>query len=58
MKKTFDAVAFQRAARKRLSREYAEDPEGFRRRLRDKYGHLRKRKEPTHRVRPTRFRGA
>ena len=58
MKKTFDAVAFQRAARKKLSREYAEDPEGFRRRLRDKYGHLRNRKGPTHRVRPAHFRGA
>lgn len=49
MKKTFDAVAFQRAARKRLSQEYANDPEGFRRRLREKYGRLRKRKAPAER---------
>jgi len=44
MKKTFDAVAFQRAAREKLSREYNKDPEGFRRRLREKYGHLHRKK--------------
>jgi len=43
-KKTFDAVAFQRQARKRLSRELTEDPEKFYRELREKYGHLHRKK--------------
>jgi len=40
MKKTFDAVACQRAARKKLSQEYNQDPESFRRRLRETFGRL------------------
>jgi len=38
MKKKFDAVKFQRAARKRLSRKYAANPRAFVRELRRKHG--------------------
>jgi hypothetical protein len=41
MKKTFDAVAFQRKIRERLSQQYAANREQFVRELRRKYGHLR-----------------
>ena len=42
MEKEFDAVKFQRAARKRLSEKYLADPEGFLRELYEKYGQLKK----------------
>ncbi len=38
MKKTFDAVKFQRNAREKLSREYIADREAFFRNLKEKYG--------------------
>ena len=41
MKKTFDAVAFQRQTRERLSQQYRANREQFVRELRRKYGHLR-----------------
>jgi len=41
MKKTFDAVAFQRRVREKLSAEYSADPKAFRRKLK---GHGRKRR--------------
>jgi hypothetical protein len=41
MKKTFDAVAFQRKIRERLSQQYAANREQFVRELRRKYGHRR-----------------
>ena len=41
MKKTFDAVAFQRKVRERLSQQYRTNREQFVRELRQQYGHLR-----------------
>ena len=37
MKKKFDAVAFQRKARQKLSREFLKDRKVFLRRLHEKY---------------------
>ena len=41
MKKTFDAVAFQRKIREQLSQQYRANREQFVRALRQKYDHLR-----------------
>ncbi len=38
MKKTFDAVKFQREARKKISLEYIKNPEKFKNRLKEKFG--------------------
>jgi hypothetical protein len=45
--KTFDAVAFQRQARERISRELNENPEKFYRELREQFGHLHKKQTAT-----------
>ncbi len=37
MKKTFDAVAFQRKAREKLSREFMKDRKSFLQKLQEKY---------------------
>ena len=42
MGKKFDAVQYQRTARKKLSEMYLSNPESFLRELEKKYGHLRK----------------
>lgn len=42
MKKSFDAVEYQRKVREELSEKYASNREAFLKELRDKYGHLRK----------------
>ena len=42
MKKSFDAVKYQRKVREELSEKYASNREAFLKELRDKYGHLRK----------------
>jgi len=42
MKKTFDAVSFQREARAELSRAYLADREAFLDELKKKYGRLSK----------------
>ena len=42
MKKTFDAVKFQRKVRAVLSKQYLEDREAFVKDLANKYGKLRK----------------
>ena len=44
MKKKFDAVKFQRKVREELSKKYNVDREAFLRELKEKYGHLRKKK--------------
>ena len=44
MKKTFDAVRFQREARAELSRAYLENREAFLKDLKKRYGKLRKAK--------------
>ena len=44
MKKEFDAVLYQRSARKKMSERYRSDPDGFLKELYEKYGHLRKKK--------------
>jgi hypothetical protein len=44
MKKKFDSVGFQRKIRKDLSEKYSADPKEFLLELKDKYGHLSKRK--------------
>jgi hypothetical protein len=52
MKKTFDAVSFQRKARAELSRAYLANREAFLEELKNKYGKLRKsRSWPTTRTR-------
>jgi len=42
MKKSFDAVKFQRTVRKELSEKYLTDPEAFLKELQEKFGHLKK----------------
>ena len=55
MKKTFDAVRFQREARADLSRAYLANREVFLDELKSKYGRLRKSKSrPTARPRTAR----
>jgi hypothetical protein len=55
MKKTFDAVRFQRDARADLSRAYLAKREAFLEELKNKYGRLRKsRSRPTARTRTVR----
>ncbi|MBI5968845.1 MAG: hypothetical protein HY882_13455 [Deltaproteobacteria bacterium] len=44
MKKTFDAVKFQRKARAELSKQYVENREVFLKELTEKYGKLKKSK--------------
>jgi hypothetical protein len=44
MKKKFDSVGFQRRIRKELSENYSANPKEFLQELKDKYGHLPKRK--------------
>jgi len=46
-KRKFDAVKFQREVREGLSREYLADPEGFVRKLRERYGRSGRRKGAT-----------
>ena len=48
MKKTFDAVKFQRKAREDISAQYSAGPKIFLDKLKKKYGHLRKRETNTH----------
>lgn len=48
MKKKFDAVKFQRKVRKELSKKYSSNREAFLRKLKEKYGNLRKHKVGTH----------
>ncbi len=47
MKKKFDAVKFQRKVTEELSKKCLSDREGFLRELKEKYGHLKKRKTGT-----------
>ena len=47
MKKRFDAVEFQRRARKRLSRLYTSSPEEFRKQLRPKCARREQRLQTT-----------
>jgi hypothetical protein len=55
MKKTFDAVSFQREARAELSRAYLTNREAFLEELKGKYGRLRQSKgRPTVRPRTVR----
>jgi len=42
MKKTFDAVGFQRKVRAELSKQYLENREAFLKELREKYGKSKK----------------
>jgi len=44
MKKTFDAVNFQRKARAELGKQYLEDREAFLEELAERYGKLKKSK--------------
>jgi len=44
MKKTFDAVDFQRRVREELGKKYTSSREAFLRELKEKYGNLRKQK--------------
>ena len=48
MKKKFDAVKFQRQIREKLSKKYSCDRDTFLRELKEKYGHLRKKKTKMH----------
>ncbi len=48
MKKTFDAVKFQRKAREEISAQYNADPKAFLDKLKKQFGHLRKEKTNTH----------
>ena len=48
MKKKFDSVQLQREIRARLSEKYAHSREEQMRELREKFGHLRKRKVGAH----------
>lgn len=53
MKKTFDAVNFQRKVRAELSKQYLEDREAFLRGLKEKYGKAKKyRARHTNRITP------
>ena len=47
MKKKFDAVKFQRKVRGELGKRYSSNRDGFLRELKEKYGHLHKRKNKT-----------
>ena len=44
MKKTFDAVGFQRKAREEISKQYNSDPKAFLDKLKKQFGRLRKQK--------------
>ncbi len=44
MKKTFDAVNFQRKVRAELSKQYVENREAFLKELKEQYGMLKKSK--------------
>ena len=44
MKKKFDSVGFQRKIRRELSEKYYTNSKEFIQELKDKYGHLKKRK--------------
>ena len=48
MKKTFDAVKFQRKIREELSEKYSSNREAFLRELKEKYGDLQKQMADTH----------
>ena len=48
MKKKFDAVEFQRKARKELGEKYLSDREVFLRELEEKYGDLQRKKVNTY----------
>ncbi len=48
MKKTFDAVNFQRKVRAELSKQYLENREAFLTELKEKYGKLKKSGESAH----------
>jgi hypothetical protein len=51
MKKTFDAINFQRTVRAELSKQYMENREAFLKELTEKYGTLKKAKgQHTHKV--------
>jgi hypothetical protein len=51
MKKTFDAVNFQRKVRAELSKQYLENREAFLKELTGKYGKLKKsRSRQTHQI--------
>jgi len=50
MKKTFDAVKFQRGAREEMSKRYISNREQFLRDLEKKYGHLSRHKVATPRT--------
>jgi hypothetical protein len=53
MKKTFDAVNFQRKVRAELSKQYLENREAFLKELTEKYGKLKKsRGRHTHQITP------
>ena len=47
MKKTFDAVKFQQAVRKELSKKYSSNREAFLRELKEKYGALQQQQVDT-----------
>ena len=54
MKKTFDAVNFQRKVRAKLSKQYLENREAFLKELTGKYGKLKKsRGRHTHQITAT-----
>jgi hypothetical protein len=44
MKKKFDAVEFQRKVREELSKNYSSNRDAFLLELKEKYGHLRKKR--------------
>ena len=44
MKKRFDAVMFQRKVREESSKEYSTNRDVFLRKLKEKYGHLQRKK--------------
>jgi hypothetical protein len=53
MKKTFDAVNFQRKVRAELSKQYLENREAFLKELTEKYGKLKKsRGRDAHQITP------
>jgi hypothetical protein len=55
MKKTFDAVNFQRKVRAEMSKQYLENREAFLRELMEKYGKLKKsRGQHTRQITPAR----
>lgn len=48
MKKKFDAVGFQRKVRKELGKKYSTNRDAFVGELKEKYGHLKRRKVGAH----------